>query len=390
MTGAGSDGSPGGESVPPPISPDDVFIAVMGLTGAGKSTFISECTGEDAGVGHMLESSTAEVSISSFEHNERTVHLIDTPGINDSGRTELDVLKEIAFWLTAAHDNSIQLNGIVYLHSIAAPKWAASCAKATTLLKAICGPENYPSIVLATTHWDSVSADIGNKRHEELSENEDMWGSLRTGGAILSYHSSGKTSAVRIINHLMRQPKCTLAIQIELDSPEKKLSDTEAGREIIELWGYQLSALEEEIKKQTELDLRDANQLRKESMAELQEQFKKQQTYIVDSQITREQLHSEWEARNEGRLRKLRWEREEIEGKIEEVQLLQGDCAVYEQERNMELERLKRRAKELDRLEMNNIAGRSLEVSKKSMYLSGLGVAVGVASLAAACACTVM
>jgi len=369
---------------------DDIFIAVMGLTGAGKSTFISDCTGEEAGIGHMLESSTTEVSISSFEHNGRTVHLIDTPGINDSRRTELDVLKEIVFWLTAAHDNSIQLNGIVYLHSISAPKWAASCAKAVTLLKAICGSENYPSIVLATTHWDSVSAEIGNRRHEELSENEDMWGSLREGGAILSYHSAGKTSAIRILNHLMRQPKCTLAIQIELNSPEKKLSDTGAGREIIELWGEQLSALEEEIKKQTELDLRGASQLRKDSMAELQEQFKIQQRYITNSQITRDQLHDEWEARNKGRLQKLRREREEIKAKIGEVQL-QGDWAVYEQERNIELERLKQRAKELDRLEMNNIAERSLIAGQKSMYLGGLGVAVGVASLAiAACACTVM
>lgn len=299
------------------------------------------------------------------------------------------MFKELIFWLTAAHENNIQLNGIVYLHSIAAPKWAASCAKATTLLKAVCGPQNYSSLVLATTHWDRVSADIGNKRHEELSENEDMWRPLRDGGAILSYHSSGKASAIRIINHLMKQPKCTLAIQIELDSPEKKLSDTAAGRQIIELWGEQLSALEEELKKQTELDLRDANQLRKESMVELQERFQKQEAYISDSQITRQQLHDEWRVRNETHLRKLREEREEVMVKIVEVQL-QEDCGAYEQERHIELEFLKQRAKELDRLESNNIAGRSLRVGKHSMYLSGLGIAVGVASLAATCACTVM
>ena len=299
------------------------------------------------------------------------------------------MLKEIVFWLTAAHDNSIQLNGIIYLHSIAAPKWAASCAKATTLLKAIVGPENYPSVVLATTHWDSVSTDIGNKRHEELSKDESMWGALREGGAILSYHSSNRTSAIRIINHLIKQPKCTLAIQIELDGPGKKLSDTEAGREIIELWGEQLSALKEEIKKQRELDLGDASQLCKESIAELREQYKLQQTCIANSQITREQLHDEWEVRNERRLRTLSWERDGIKAKIEEIQL-QGDWTVYEQGKNIELERLKQRAKELDRLEMKHIAGRSLKVSEKSMYFSGLGVAVGVASVAATCSCTVM
>ena len=39
-------------------SPDDIFIAVMGLTGVGKSTFVAECTGEEGGVGHTLESCT--------------------------------------------------------------------------------------------------------------------------------------------------------------------------------------------------------------------------------------------------------------------------------------------------------------------------------------------
>ena len=31
-----------------------VFIAVMGVTGAGKSTFVSQCTGRDVDVGHGL------------------------------------------------------------------------------------------------------------------------------------------------------------------------------------------------------------------------------------------------------------------------------------------------------------------------------------------------
>jgi ABC-type lipoprotein export system ATPase subunit len=36
--------------------PDDVFIVVMGMTGSGKSTFISRCTGHDVVVGHGLHS----------------------------------------------------------------------------------------------------------------------------------------------------------------------------------------------------------------------------------------------------------------------------------------------------------------------------------------------
>lgn len=36
--------------------PTDVFIAVMGVTGAGKSTFISTLTDEEVEIGHDMES----------------------------------------------------------------------------------------------------------------------------------------------------------------------------------------------------------------------------------------------------------------------------------------------------------------------------------------------
>ncbi len=37
-------------------SPEDSFVAVMGVTGAGKSTFISRLAGDGAKVGHDLVS----------------------------------------------------------------------------------------------------------------------------------------------------------------------------------------------------------------------------------------------------------------------------------------------------------------------------------------------
>ena len=35
--------------------PNDVFIAIMGVTGAGKSTFISKCCDKAPGIGHNLQ-----------------------------------------------------------------------------------------------------------------------------------------------------------------------------------------------------------------------------------------------------------------------------------------------------------------------------------------------
>lgn len=46
--------------------PDDVWIAVMGMTGVGKSTFISLLAGYDIGIGHELQSSMSPLSFAKF------------------------------------------------------------------------------------------------------------------------------------------------------------------------------------------------------------------------------------------------------------------------------------------------------------------------------------
>lgn len=37
------------------ISSDDIFIAVMGITGSGKSSFVNLLVADDVAVGHTLE-----------------------------------------------------------------------------------------------------------------------------------------------------------------------------------------------------------------------------------------------------------------------------------------------------------------------------------------------
>lgn len=45
-----------GSRIPATSSPNDIVIAVFGLTGSGKSNFISKLTGKDVEIGHGLQS----------------------------------------------------------------------------------------------------------------------------------------------------------------------------------------------------------------------------------------------------------------------------------------------------------------------------------------------
>lgn len=69
----------------------DVFIAVLGVTGAGKSTFISKCTEKEVSIGHNLQACTQEVGVFLCKSRDFNIYLIDTPGFDDTDRSDTDV-----------------------------------------------------------------------------------------------------------------------------------------------------------------------------------------------------------------------------------------------------------------------------------------------------------
>ena len=93
----------------------------MGATGSGKSTvstvclavmirgspdslqFINLASGSTLRVGMGLESCTAEVKLADkFTLDGRSVTLIDTPGFDDTTRSDSDILEMIAAFLATA------------------------------------------------------------------------------------------------------------------------------------------------------------------------------------------------------------------------------------------------------------------------------------------------
>jgi hypothetical protein len=95
------------------FSPDDIFIAVMGMTGAGKTRFVTNCTGQPIPelqslescknlslcyntwfiADHLIEGTMGltmhTMSVPGFE---KRICLIDTPGFDDTNRSDADIL----------------------------------------------------------------------------------------------------------------------------------------------------------------------------------------------------------------------------------------------------------------------------------------------------------
>ncbi|KAH7351273.1 P-loop containing nucleoside triphosphate hydrolase protein [Rhexocercosporidium sp. MPI-PUGE-AT-0058] len=215
-----------------------MIIAVMGVTGSGKSTFISKLAHQSVEVGHSLTSCTTEVGVYSLQYDDkRTIYLVDTPGFDDTNRSDTDVLKDVAFFLSTVYSNKVRLAGIIYLHRISDPRMGGSALKNLYMFQRLCGDRGLASVILATTMWQALETteagrEIGLQREQELQKPE-FWGSMIERGSKIVKHDGSAESARDIVSSLVeRETDVVLDIQVQLVDDEKTLDETSAGQYI--------------------------------------------------------------------------------------------------------------------------------------------------------------
>ncbi|KAL9636122.1 MAG: hypothetical protein Q9164_003027 [Protoblastenia rupestris] len=352
------------------VNKDDIFIAVLGLAGSGKSSFITECTSQDATIGHGLASCTTTVSLYSYDHVDRIgkkckVHLIDTPGFDDLERSDVEILQEVMFWLSYAYDNGFFLNGIVYLQSIAAPRWTAASQRSLEIFKALCGAQNYKSVVLATTFWDTIAEgdDEAQERYKSLVDVH--WKDLKKAGSHIQPASYGYSWATLLIDRIVSKgTKHVLQVQSEMQIPGANLRDTTAGQTAGELW-----RLDDD---------------RKEG--------------VLDLDQTREQLLTHWSRKVQDDMTALTQQiealRNQIGGNEQQQYRIMSPPPPYshlgkgsEREQEEEKRLLRQKAKDLDRVKQVKLASYGMYVNTAAMVFGGTAAAVAVLSLLA---CNVM
>lgn len=258
------------------VSPSDSLIFIMGVTGSGKSSFIADLLPKEpsdpsnettSGVQHDLASSTAAISFSAVDvplphHHGKSanarVFLVDTPGFDDTYRSDAAILAEIAFILSQTHRAGLRLAGIVYLHPITDRRLQGSAARNLRILERLAGERAFPSVVLATSMWDDIEAVLPSNddrraaedRERQLVESEHGCAALVAGGArVMRWIRGHERSAAAIVGELLDRGAAELAacaaddndsgrdghgvklrIHEEMVDEGKELCDTEAGR----------------------------------------------------------------------------------------------------------------------------------------------------------------
>lgn len=151
---------------------------------------------------------------------------IDTPGFDDTKRTDAEILAEVTTILTLQHEIGILLKGIIYIHRITDQRFGGSAVKTLEIFQRLCGKDALKNIVLVTSRWNDVDPQIGAGRERELREK--FWSFMLRSGSKMSRFHGDRDSAVGLVSQLLSQDSIVLEIQREISSG-RTLDQTSAG-----------------------------------------------------------------------------------------------------------------------------------------------------------------
>lgn len=219
------------------------------------------------------------------------IYLVDTPGFNDSDRSDIEILLEITAWLTEAHKEKLKLSGIIYLHRIPDVRVGGVGVANLQMFRALCGDTNLESVVLATTMWDQVDKATGESREVMLMQDTNLWAPMIGHGSKVMRHDNKKVSGSEILRYLLdRRTRVTLEIQKELVDENKKLDATQAGQALITEMerlkkGYEerLAVLEMQLE-EARKNWKDTTEAMQKAMQEAMEMTTKELEQKIDQQ----------------------------------------------------------------------------------------------------------
>ncbi|KAF4985277.1 hypothetical protein FGRMN_11241 [Fusarium graminum] len=249
------------------------LIAVCGMTGSGKSTFIQRVTGQNVKVGHNLLSETSSVQEVHFIADQHPVTLVDTPGFDDTELSDTEVLTILTNWLQTSYIEGTRLCGLIYMHPITQVRMGNTSARNLKLFRKLCGDGNLGNVLLVTNKWEICEEKIAEKRFEELTTGKGFWKVLLQYGASAHRYHNQTGQAMDLIRKLMAKQPIALNVQRQLVDEQKSLLDTDVGNVVHE----DLLQLERQNLREMESLKQKLKESQQRGNQELRNQLKRQQ-----------------------------------------------------------------------------------------------------------------
>lgn len=243
----------------------DVYVAVVGMTGAGKSYFTTQCTGEPpVHIGHGLESCvyrsptreatadpvsvTKRTTVHTMNRSGKTVHLVDTPGFGDTYRSDEDVFLEIAYTLIKAYEFGIRVSGIVYLQPITDFRVTGTIRRSLEMLKSLCGPKALASVALVANRCGEIDSELKGDRMQELKSKSYFWKDFCDSGSEVFELEGGRQACLSVLDSIIeRDQTYTLRFQEQVVDQKMKISNSDAGKLVFSSTSATVHELKDEL-----------------------------------------------------------------------------------------------------------------------------------------------
>ncbi|KAJ2926304.1 hypothetical protein H1R20_g10791, partial [Candolleomyces eurysporus] len=206
----------------------------MGLTGSGKSAFINLATQSPnkLQVGHSIQSCTDAVErADTFDLDGRRIVLFDTPGFDDTNKSETEILRIIAFELEKQYRKGQTLHGIIYVHRISDLRVGGLAKTNFGIFRGLCGDPFLRNVVIMTNMWSRLSTEMeGHRRVAELASLDDFFKPAIANGAVMMHHAKDTVDSARaVIRQILKNHPIALDIQKEIVDQHKDITQTGAG-----------------------------------------------------------------------------------------------------------------------------------------------------------------
>jgi hypothetical protein len=236
-------------------SSKDIIVAVMGVTGTGKSSFIRLVTGDNSiKIGEGLQSgrllsiycnldnansddmaATTNVAAYRFAFGGYNFVLVDTPGFDDTVDRDEIIVKSISEWLAESYIAGQKLNGILYMHRIIDPRMQGTVLRNFKMFRSLCGKSFYKQVILGTTFWSTLRrtpADeaTGQMRLDKLISTPEYWGEMVRSGSQVTKISDDRQEASQLLLKFVAMEHSMLQVQDEMINRNIRSENTSAAR----------------------------------------------------------------------------------------------------------------------------------------------------------------
>ncbi|TFK24910.1 hypothetical protein FA15DRAFT_575357, partial [Coprinopsis marcescibilis] len=181
---------------------------VLGPTGSGKSTFISNLIEEGQikpKVDDGLDSCTKQLQHYFIDPpqsvvkslNSRRIVLVDTPGFDDTEISDFEILRRVAVWLSVSYKRQMKVGALVYIYPLSSSRYTHKDHTNLRIFKKMCGNDARPRVIMVASKRDLYTKkETREKREVQLRSH---WKTMLDGGSKMEYVENSHESASKLL-----------------------------------------------------------------------------------------------------------------------------------------------------------------------------------------------